>query len=225
MAWSRERAINSSPATSTRASCTTKCSVARTTAQASCAPRRRWTGSWSWTEIPVGRNSSRRSPRTSLPSWNHWSCASNTWVRPRYRAWPPSRSSTSTWWSPARNYCAPSWAASSRPATGGWAISTWPVVKPLRLLRHRPSLPEHHLYLVVENNRAHCDHWLFRNSLNAYPELRDRYSAIKRENAVLARSDIDRYVALKAAFVAQVLTVARRERAMAPVTYWEPDLD
>src|ERR1019366_5457899 len=87
-----------------------------------------------------------------------------------------------------------------------------------------PSLPEHHLYLVVENNRAHCDHWLFRNSLNAYPELRDRYSAIKRENAVLARGDIDRYVALKAAFVAQVLTVARRERAMAPVTYWEPDL-
>ena len=86
------------------------------------------------------------------------------------------------------------------------------------------SLPEHHLYLVVENNRAHCDHWLFRNSLNAYPELRDRYSAIKRENAVLARGDIDRYVALKAAFVAQVLTVARRERAMAPVTYWEPDL-
>jgi GrpB-like predicted nucleotidyltransferase (UPF0157 family) len=60
--------------------------------------------------------------------------------------------------------------------------------------------------------------------LNAYPELRDRYSAIKRENAVLARGDIDRYVALKAAFVAQVLTVARRERAMAPVTYWEPDL-
>ena len=139
-------------------------------------------------------------------------------------AWPPSRSSTSTWWSPARNYYAPSSAASSRPATGGWAISTWPVVKPLRLLRHRPSLPEHHLYLVVENNRAHCDHWLFRNSLNAYPELRDRYSAIKRENAVLARGDIDRYVALKAAFVAQVLTVARRERAMAPVTYWEPDL-
>jgi GrpB-like predicted nucleotidyltransferase (UPF0157 family) len=86
------------------------------------------------------------------------------------------------------------------------------------------NLPAHHLYLVVENNRAHCDHWLFRDSLIAYPELRDRYSAIKRENAVLAQGDMDRYVALKAAFVAQVLTAARRERSMPAVTYWEPDL-
>ena len=87
-----------------------------------------------------------------------------------------------------------------------------------------PPLPPHHLYLVVENNRAHCDHWLFRDSLIEYPELRDRYSAVKRENALLARGDVDRYVALKAAFVAQVLTVARRERSMPAVTYWEPDL-
>jgi hypothetical protein len=37
--------------------------------------------------------------------------------------------------------------------------------------------------------------------------------------------DIDRYVALKARFVADVLAKARRERGMEPVAYWEPDLD
>jgi GrpB-like predicted nucleotidyltransferase (UPF0157 family) len=88
-----------------------------------------------------------------------------------------------------------------------------------------PELPEHHLYLVVENNRAHADHWLFRDALIDQPELIDRYAEIKRENAVLAAGDIDRYVALKAAFVAEVLTEARRTRGMDPVLYWEPDLD
>jgi GrpB-like predicted nucleotidyltransferase (UPF0157 family) len=34
-----------------------------------------------------------------------------------------------------------------------------------------PHLPEHHLYLVVENNRAHADHWLFRDELLDRPEL------------------------------------------------------
>ena len=88
-----------------------------------------------------------------------------------------------------------------------------------------PRLPEHHLYLVVANNRAHCDHWLFRDALIEHRELRDRYSSMKRENAVLARGDIERYVALKAAFVAEVLRDARSVRAMDPVAYWEPDLD
>jgi GrpB-like predicted nucleotidyltransferase (UPF0157 family) len=86
-------------------------------------------------------------------------------------------------------------------------------------------LPVHHLYLVVENNRAHVDHWLFRDALIGDPALIVRYAAIKRDNAALADGDIDRYVALKAAFLADVLTTARREHAMAPVSYWEPDLD
>ena len=88
-----------------------------------------------------------------------------------------------------------------------------------------PHLPAHHLYLVVENNRAHADHWLFRDAMIDHPELIDRYAEIKRENAELAGGDIDRYVALKAAFVAEVLTEARRARGMDPVVYWEPDLD
>jgi GrpB-like predicted nucleotidyltransferase (UPF0157 family) len=51
------------------------------------------------------------------------------------------------------------------------------------------------------------------------------YAQIKRQNAALAGDDIDRYVALKAAFVAEVLTGARRARDMDAVDYWEPDLD
>jgi len=86
-------------------------------------------------------------------------------------------------------------------------------------------LPDHHLYLVVEDNRAHADHWLLRDALLDDPELAARYAAIKRENAVLSGGEGDRYTALKAAFVAEVLTGARRARGMEPVTYWEPDLD
>ena len=86
------------------------------------------------------------------------------------------------------------------------------------------GLPNHHLYLVEENSRAHCDHWLLRETLIGNPGLIDRYARIKRENAVFAGEDIDCYVALKAAFVSEVLSEARRVRAMPPVAYWEPDL-
>jgi GrpB-like predicted nucleotidyltransferase (UPF0157 family) len=88
-----------------------------------------------------------------------------------------------------------------------------------------PVLPVHHLYLVVENNRAHSDHWLLRDALIDDPTLVERYAAIKRDNVVLSGGDGERYVALKAAFVAQVLTEARRQRGMEPVTYWRPELD
>jgi GrpB-like predicted nucleotidyltransferase (UPF0157 family) len=88
-----------------------------------------------------------------------------------------------------------------------------------------PPLPVHHLYLVVENNRAHADHWLFREALTDDPALIDRYAAIKRANAEIADGDRDRYTALKAEFVAEVLGAARRARGMEPVEYWEPHLD
>jgi GrpB-like predicted nucleotidyltransferase (UPF0157 family) len=86
------------------------------------------------------------------------------------------------------------------------------------------SFPGHHLYLVVENNRAHADHWLLRDALIDDHVLVERYGDLKRENAIRAGDDIERYVALKAAFVAQVLIEARRARGMEPVEYWEPDL-
>lgn len=88
-----------------------------------------------------------------------------------------------------------------------------------------PPLPVHHLYLVVENNRAHTDHWLLRDALIDNPELIDRYVAIKRESALISGGDRDRYTALKADFIAKVLGEARRERGMEPVEYWEPQLD
>jgi len=88
-----------------------------------------------------------------------------------------------------------------------------------------PQLPLHHLYLVVENNRAHADHWLLREALIGDAELIERYGAIKRENVILSDGDGERYVALKADFVAEVLAQARRERAMEPVEYWQPELD
>jgi GrpB-like predicted nucleotidyltransferase (UPF0157 family) len=83
----------------------------------------------------------------------------------------------------------------------------------------------HHLYLVVENNRAHCDHWLLREALLDDAVTRDAYAEVKRANVEASCGDPLRYVALKANFVAEVLAKARLERGMEPVSYWEPDLD
>jgi GrpB-like predicted nucleotidyltransferase (UPF0157 family) len=88
-----------------------------------------------------------------------------------------------------------------------------------------PPLATHHLYLVVENNRAHIDHWLLRDALVDSPVLIERYAQLKRENVMLSKGDGVRYTALKAAFVAGVLAGARRRHDMAPVDYWEPELD
>jgi GrpB-like predicted nucleotidyltransferase (UPF0157 family) len=85
------------------------------------------------------------------------------------------------------------------------------------------DLPPHHLYVVVEDNKAHVDHWLLRDVLRAEPETRRRYAALKQRNVGLAGGDMDVYVAAKAAFVADVLTRARAERGLPAVDYWRPD--
>jgi GrpB-like predicted nucleotidyltransferase (UPF0157 family) len=85
------------------------------------------------------------------------------------------------------------------------------------------DLPPHHLYLVVENSKAHVDHWLLVEVLRADPDKRRRYGELKRLNAALADRDMDVYVALKAAFVAELLTEARAERGLPPATYWVPE--
>ena len=87
------------------------------------------------------------------------------------------------------------------------------------------GLPSHHLYLVVENNKAHLDHWLLRDRLRADPDARDRYAALKRRNVELADRDMDVYVAAKAGLVAELLTEARAAVGWPPEDYWEPDLD
>lgn len=87
------------------------------------------------------------------------------------------------------------------------------------------ELPRHHLYLVVENNKAHIDHWLLRDVLRADPGARARYGELKRRNVELARGDMDVYVAAKARLVAELLARGRAERGMPAAEYWEPDLD
>ncbi|MGI0151671.1 MAG: GrpB family protein, partial [Thermoplasmata archaeon] len=87
------------------------------------------------------------------------------------------------------------------------------------------DLPRHHLYLVVEDNNAHIDHWLLRDILRTDPDARRRYGELKGRNVEVARGDMDVYVAAKARFVADLLTRGREERGLPAAEYWEPDLD
>lgn len=86
-------------------------------------------------------------------------------------------------------------------------------------------LPRHHLYLVVDGNRAHQDHVLLRDLLREDPEARARYAELKRANVRRAAGDMDVYVAAKAALVAELLTRARAQRGLPAVTYWDPLAD
>jgi GrpB-like predicted nucleotidyltransferase (UPF0157 family) len=86
----------------------------------------------------------------------------------------------------------------------------------------RSDLPRHHLYLVVEDNKAHLDHWLLRDLLREDPDACRRYAKLKRANVELADGDMDVYVAAKARLVAELLTRARAERGLPPVEYWQP---
>lgn len=85
------------------------------------------------------------------------------------------------------------------------------------------DLPPHHLYVVVEDNRAHQDHWLLRDLLRSDPASRDRYGASKRTNAESAERDMDAYVEAKADLVAELLTRARADRGLPEVEYWRPN--
>ncbi|MGH3478427.1 MAG: GrpB family protein [Nocardioidaceae bacterium] len=78
------------------------------------------------------------------------------------------------------------------------------------------GLPPHNLYVVVENNQAHVDHWLLRDVLRTEPEARQRYAALKKRNAQRADRDMDVYVAAKADFVGDLLARARAERGLPP---------
>lgn len=84
------------------------------------------------------------------------------------------------------------------------------------------ALPAHHLYVVVDGNKAHLDHVLLRDLLREDAEARRRYGDLKRANVELAGGDMDVYVAAKAALVAELLTRARAERGLPPATYWDP---
>jgi GrpB-like predicted nucleotidyltransferase (UPF0157 family) len=87
------------------------------------------------------------------------------------------------------------------------------------------GLPPHQLYVVIDNNKAHLDHWLLRDLLREDAGARERYAALKRRNVELAKNDMDVYIAAKARFIAELLTRARAERGLPPASYWEPDID
>jgi GrpB-like predicted nucleotidyltransferase (UPF0157 family)/quercetin dioxygenase-like cupin family protein len=87
------------------------------------------------------------------------------------------------------------------------------------------GLGKYNLYLVIEDNKAHLDHWLLRDLLREDPVARAEYAALKKRNAAASGDDMDFYVAAKAAFVARLLTRARQERGLPAAEYWEPDLD
>jgi GrpB-like predicted nucleotidyltransferase (UPF0157 family) len=84
------------------------------------------------------------------------------------------------------------------------------------------DFPAHHLYVVVENNKAHIDHWLLRDVLRQDPGVRSRYAELKQRNVEVADGDMDVYVAAKAAFVADLLRRARAERDLPEAEYWNP---
>lgn len=86
------------------------------------------------------------------------------------------------------------------------------------------ALPPHHLYLVVEDNKAHIDHWLFRDVLQSDADARRRYGDLKKRNVEVASGDMDIYVAAKAELVAELLTRARAARGLPPEMYWDPGL-
>ncbi|WP_165555931.1 GrpB family protein [Kribbella pittospori] len=63
----------------------------------------------------------------------------------------------------------------------------------------------HHLYVVVEGNKAHLDHMLLRDHLRADAGDRERYAALKRELAHLLTTDRAAYVEPKAGLVEEIL--------------------
>jgi GrpB-like predicted nucleotidyltransferase (UPF0157 family) len=77
-------------------------------------------------------------------------------------------------------------------------------------------LPPHHLYLVVENNKAHLDHYLLRDLLREDADARQQYAALKRRNALLAEGNMETYVAAKAQLVHTLLGRARANRGFPP---------
>jgi GrpB-like predicted nucleotidyltransferase (UPF0157 family) len=66
----------------------------------------------------------------------------------------------------------------------------------------------HHLYVVVDGNKAHRDHVLLRDHLRADATDRERYAVRKRELAHLLTTDRDAYVSGKSALVQEMIARA-----------------
>jgi GrpB-like predicted nucleotidyltransferase (UPF0157 family) len=68
--------------------------------------------------------------------------------------------------------------------------------------------PEHHLYVVVDGNRAHTDHTRFRDHLRAHPDAARAYAALKRDLAERHGTDRLAYTDAKTAFITAALRAA-----------------
>ncbi|MDX2972399.1 GrpB family protein [Kribbella solani] len=66
----------------------------------------------------------------------------------------------------------------------------------------------HHLYVVVDGNKAHRDHVLLRDHLRTNAADRERYAERKRELAYLLRTDRPAYVDAKGAWVEELIASA-----------------
>jgi GrpB-like predicted nucleotidyltransferase (UPF0157 family) len=75
-----------------------------------------------------------------------------------------------------------------------------------------PSLPPHHLYVVVVGNSEHTRHLQFRNYLREHPETTERYSDLKKTLATKFRNDRAAYTEGKTAFIMKILSRRRRGR-------------
>ena len=75
--------------------------------------------------------------------------------------------------------------------------------------RVQDGRPAHNLYVVVENNKAHQDHWRLRDLLRQDAAARAEYGALKKANVALANRDIDAYGHAKEALVTRLLERAR----------------
>ena len=78
-------------------------------------------------------------------------------------------------------------------------------------LRPPEDGPYHHLYVVVEGNRAHRDHVDLRDYLRRHPDDARRYAVLKRKIAYLLATDRNAYVSAKSELVEELLTRARRD--------------
>ena len=68
----------------------------------------------------------------------------------------------------------------------------------------------HHLYVCSVDTPNLHDHLILRDTLRANPELRDRYSAVKRDMAARFPHDIDSYIDGKGPLIEEIMAVGRR---------------
>jgi GrpB-like predicted nucleotidyltransferase (UPF0157 family) len=71
------------------------------------------------------------------------------------------------------------------------------------------GVARHNLYVCAADTPNLHDHLILRDTLRARADLRDRYSAVKREMARLHPHDIDSYIDGKGPLIAEIMAAGR----------------